>query len=149
MNKQQLPIGILGKYISILHRLEQKYTREVMKEYDLGYTSYNFLIYLYQNEGISQRKLCKDLQIDESLATRSMKVMEKQGYVKRERSKSDARNYALYLTDEGKNFTLKLKNNLHNFWNSITSDLSENQKLEFLKELKTMCNSASNLFDTL
>lgn len=35
---------ILGKSIAILHRREQKYMIQTMKEYGIGYSGYNFFI---------------------------------------------------------------------------------------------------------
>ena len=36
---------VLGRSIAILHRREQKYMIQTMKEYGIGYSSYNFLFY--------------------------------------------------------------------------------------------------------
>ena len=33
---------VLGRSIAILHRREQKYMIQTMKEYGIGYSSYNF-----------------------------------------------------------------------------------------------------------
>lgn len=44
----------LGKSIAILHRREQKYMISKMKELGIGYSGYNFLLYLEIHSGSSQ-----------------------------------------------------------------------------------------------
>ena len=59
---------ILGKSVAILHRREQKYMTKTMKEYGIGYSSYNFLFYLSANPGSSQKETCENMAVDEALA---------------------------------------------------------------------------------
>lgn len=83
--------GRFGKYIAVLHRQEQKYINRVMKSYGLGYSCYNFLLYLSRNEGVSQKALCRDMVIDEALAARAMKKLEGQGMSAGTKRKAAAR----------------------------------------------------------
>lgn len=87
---------MLGKCISILYRQEQKNNNAAMKHYDLKYSCYNFLIYLSQNEGVSQKEMCSPLSLDETLATRTMQKLQKQGFIARK--KENMRSYSVYLT---------------------------------------------------
>ncbi len=92
-------ISLLGKYISILHRQEQKSLNVSLKQYGLGYSSYNFLLYISRNEGSSQKDICQTLAINEALATRTMKKLEQKGYIIRKKEENNQRSYALYLTE--------------------------------------------------
>ena len=84
--KEEYPmISLLGKYISILHRQEQKSLNVSLKQYGLGYSSYNFLLYISRNEGSSQKDICQTLAINEALATRTMKKLEQKGYIIRKK----------------------------------------------------------------
>ncbi|MEE1443636.1 MAG: MarR family winged helix-turn-helix transcriptional regulator [Blautia sp.] len=69
---------ILGKSVAILHRREQKYMTKIMKEYGIGYSSYNFLFYLSANPGSSQKETCENMAVDEALAVRTMKKLQEQ-----------------------------------------------------------------------
>ena len=80
-----MSFSILGKYISILYRQERKLLNYIMREYDLGYSSYNFILYISSHPGSSQKEVCQNMVIDEALATRSMKKLERQGYLTRRR----------------------------------------------------------------
>ena len=67
----------IGRYISILYRQEQKYMSGLLSEYDFGFSSFNFLLYIARNEGVSQKQLCTILALDESLATRELRKIKK------------------------------------------------------------------------
>ena len=92
---------ILGKSIAVLHRREQKYMTQTMKEYGIGYSSYNFLFYLSANPGSSQKEMCENMAVDEALAVRTMKKLQEQGFVERKKSEAHGRSYAIYLTEKG------------------------------------------------
>ena len=93
---------ILGKSVAILHRREQKYMTKTMKEYGIGYSSYNFLFYLSANPGCSQKEMCENMAVDEALAVRMMKKLQEQGLIEREKSVENGRSYAIYLTEKGR-----------------------------------------------
>ena len=63
----------LGKSIAILHRREQKYMISKMKELGIGYSGYNFLLYLEIHSGSSQKQMCEAFAVDDALAVRKMK----------------------------------------------------------------------------
>ena len=50
---------VLGRSIAILHRREQKYMIQTMKEYGIGYSSYNFLFYLSAYPAAARRRCAK------------------------------------------------------------------------------------------
>lgn len=76
----------LGKSIAILHRREQKYMISKMKELGIGYSGYNFLLYLEIHSGSSQKEMCEALAVDEALAVRTMKRLEETGFIIRKKS---------------------------------------------------------------
>ena len=117
--------GIFGKYVSILHRQEQRHLSHVMQEYDVRPFSYPLLIYLYLNEGVNQRRLCQILSLDEALATRTMRKLEAEGYVHRERDPNDQRSYLLTLTKQGRELAEILKEELVNWWGELFADVDE------------------------
>lgn len=76
---------VLGRSIAILHRREQKYMIQKMKEYGIGYSSYNFLFYLSAYPGSSQKEMCENMAVDEALAVRTMKKLQEQGLIQRKK----------------------------------------------------------------
>ncbi len=131
----------IGKYISILHRQEQKYVSTCMKEYGLASPSYSFLSYLADNEGISQRELCSILVVDDALASRTMKDLERQGYIIRKRSDTDSRSYLLYLTDKAKDLVPKLVENYESWWETGLAKLKPEEQILLAEQLRIMAQT--------
>lgn len=138
--------GCFGKYIAVLHRQEQKYVNRVMKRYDLGYSCYNFLLYLSRKEGASQKALCTDMVIDEALAARVMKKLEAQDYVRREKP-AGGRTYRLFLTEKGQALVPVLREAVSGWWEKLTADWDDAHRVWFLAELPAMAAKAGKMID--
>lgn len=133
---------VIGKYISILHRQEQKYIAGKMKEYDLTAPSHSFLLYLYNNEGITQRELCSILALDIALASRTMNSLEEQGYIIRKKDERKAKAYNLFLTDKAKELVTVLSAEYREWWKKIWADMEEDKLRELVKELGVLADNA-------
>ena len=140
-----MSFSILGKYISILYRQERKLLNYIMREYDLGYSSYNFILYISSHPGSSQKEVCHNMVIDEALATRSMKKLERQGYLTRRREALDGRTYSLFLTPQGQELVPVIRRALEQWWEQLTAqaDLSQEELEIILPLLRKMSDSSS------
>lgn len=140
-----MSFSILGKYISILYRQERKLLNYIMREYDLGYSSYNFILYISSHPGSSQKEVCQNMVIDEALATRSMKKPERQGYLTRRREAPDGRTYSLFLTPQGQELVPVIRRALEQWWEQLTAqaDLSQ-EELEIILPLLRKMSEASS-----
>ena len=129
---------VLGRSIAILHRREQKYMIQAMKEYGIGYSSYNFLFYLSAYPGSSQKEMCENMAVDEALAVRTMKKLQEQGLIERKKSEEDARSYAIYLTEKGEAVIPKLRKALAGWWSQILSVLTEDEQQAMIHGVEKM-----------
>lgn len=139
--------GILAKYISILYRQEQKYINHVLSPYGLGYSSYKFLLYLSRNEGCSQKQMCRNMVIDEALATRVMKKLEEQGYVCRE--KGNGRTYQLFLSEKARELVPKIRQAVAVWWGNLTETWTKQQMDWVLQELPQMIEKANDMIEQI
>lgn len=57
---------------------------------------------LYQQDGLLQAELCKRIGIEQPTSVRTLDRMERDGFVKREKSPSDRRAFQIRLTDKGR-----------------------------------------------
>ncbi len=80
--------------------LTRKYSK-FLSAFDLTYTQYIVMLYLWEKESCNVRELGKTILLDSSTLTPLLKKLEVKGYIKRERSSSDERNLNISLTDEG------------------------------------------------
>lgn len=138
---------VLGKSISILHRREQKYMMHRMKEYGIGYSSYNFLMFLAYKEGCSQREMCEGMSVDEALAVRVVKKLQEDNYIRREKSKEDGKRYEIYLTEAGWELIPKLRECLTQWWEQVLSELTEEDKLQTIKNLEKIAEKSALVLD--
>ena len=133
---------VLGRSIAILHRREQKYMIQTMKEYGIGYSSYNFLFYLSANPGCSQKEMCENMAVDEALAVRMMKKLQEQGLIEREKSVENGRSYAIYLTEKGEEIIPRLRNALAGWWTQVLSILSEEEQQRMISGVEKMAQQS-------
>lgn len=115
-----------GKYFSILCMQEQNHMDSIMQEYGLNKLTYPLLVYLSRNEGLNQRNLCKVLLLNESLANRTMRTLEADGFIARERDAEDKRSYILHLTSKGKKIAAVLADELDKWWSEVLQPLNDN-----------------------
>lgn len=131
----------IGKYISILYRSGTMYFNKNFNDYKIGSGQYMFLLFLSNNEGVTQEEISCKLYIDKGTTAKALKKLEEQGYVKRAVDENDKRAYKVYLTDEGKNSIDSIYKILVNWNNILTYDFSEEEKEVALKLLKRMINN--------
>ncbi|KAB1439913.1 MarR family winged helix-turn-helix transcriptional regulator [Candidatus Galacturonibacter soehngenii] len=82
--------------------------KEVVKQYkpyldeiDLTYTQYITMMVLWDKKSLNVKTLGKCLYLDSGTLTPLLKKLEKQGYIKRERSVEDERNLIVTITKKG------------------------------------------------
>ena len=114
---------ILGKSVAILHRREQKYMTKTMKEYGIGYSSYNFLFYLSANPGSSQKEMCENMAVDEALAVRTMKKLQEQGFVEKRNQKHTEGLMPFISRRREKRLYQKMRKALTVWWSQVLSVL--------------------------
>ncbi len=115
---------------------------QVVQQYGLGPSSYNFLLCLAANEGASQKQLCEKMLVDEAIATRAMKKLEKQGFITRQKDRNDLRCYALYLTEKGREIIPILQASLQDWWTTLTEDFPAEDLEKLLAQCEQMTQKA-------
>lgn len=133
---------VLGRSIAILHRREQKYMTQTMKEHGIGYSSYNFLFYLSAYPGSSQKEMCENMAVDEALAVRTMKKLQTQGLIERKKSVENGRSYAIYLTEKGEEMIPRLRSALTGWWTQVLSVLPEEEQQRMINEVEKMAKQS-------
>lgn len=140
MNNQD---NSIARWVSILYRYGQSFISKYAEPYNLGSGQYIFLIALYKKDGVSQEEMSKYLKLDKSTATKAIKQLEKEGYVRREIDEHDKRAYKIFLTQEAMNIKSELNEVINKWENMLSSGLSQSEKEIFMKLLKKMAENAS------
>ena len=85
----------------VLYRTFLAYISKAIASKDLSFSDSVFLVNIGINEGISQEEIANVLAIDKAAVARSVKTMDKKGYITTKKSASDKRAKELYLSETG------------------------------------------------
>lgn len=132
----------INRWISILYRYGQSYISKQLETYNVGSGQYIFLIALYKKDGISQEEISDYLKIDKATTAKSIRRLEKEGYVKRDIDSKDKRAYKVYLTQKAFDIRPIIYNVLKK-WSAVLSEgLTEDEKSITLNLLSRMAKNA-------
>lgn len=112
----------LIKLINNLYRYTQAYTDEALKKFELSSGIYPFLLILYENEGISQNQISRELNVDKAMSARAVKKLIDLGYIKKDKDKHDSRACKLFLTAKAKAVIPEVIREINNWVNIISQD---------------------------
>ena len=119
-------------FISLIYRNHAKYLNKKVRDVNLTYGLYPFLIEIYNHDCISQEDLAKVLYLNESTVTRNLNKLEKKGFVKKTPEK---RKKIITLTDEGAEIAKKVMNYDEKWDEIIKKDLTKEEYINFKKTL--------------
>jgi DNA-binding MarR family transcriptional regulator len=92
---------IVGFHIRLAHVAVYRHFTETFSDLDLTQKQVSVLWLVNDHPGISQIAVGQRLQMDRATTMTIVNRLQDRGYLRRERSTSDARKQALYLTPEG------------------------------------------------
>lgn len=121
------PREILGP-IAHIYRSHLAYMTKELEAYRVGSGQFEFLLFLYHKDGVSQETLAKMLKVSKATSARAIQNLEKEGYVYRERDESDLRAYRVYLTDKGKEMRNIIFRKFTAFTDILFSDFTFEEK---------------------
>lgn len=128
----------LGKWISILYRQFQVYINNELKDLNITSSEYIFLIKLYENKELNQEELSSMYYIDKALTARSLKNLEKKGYIQRLKDENDKRAYKICVTQKAVLIKSRIYEALESWDKTICANVSDNTIKEVAKVLKEM-----------
>ena len=92
----------ISKYSSMAYRLSQIYFDEQLAPYHIGCGQQFFLLQIFKNPGISLQELASNGSFDKATATRAVKKLEEEAYVRTETDGEDKRVRHIYATEKAK-----------------------------------------------
>ncbi len=91
----------LGHLTAIAARLFGRALQARISDYGVSAGQWPLLLFLWEEDGLSQKELSRRVQIEEPTTARTIDRMERGGLVRRERNQRDRRQINLRLTDRG------------------------------------------------
>lgn len=141
---QMKEITIIRNF-GILYRTFLSYISKSIVSYDISFSDSVFLVNIGENEGISQEEIANALAIDKAAVARSVKDMEKKGYVITKKSASDKRAKELYLSEAGRE-VFQYMLDLHEEWlKQVLGDLGSDETKNFADIINSISERAKNI----
>ena len=132
----------LSKLTGCIYRCTQVYANEILKQFGLTSGSYPYLLTLFNNDGINQNQISRELDINKAMSAREIKKLIRLNYVKKEIDPDDARAYKLYLTEEGRSLIPEILQAMNHWNNTITQGLNDREKKELVRMLDIVLKEA-------
>ena len=126
----------LGKYIAGIYRNTQCIINKRLEGYDIGCGQQDFLYIICNNEGISQKELSEKLHIGKATTAKSIKNLESNGYIRREKDSEDKRFYKIYLTDKGREIAPLINSTFEDMLDIYSEGFSDEEYIYVLNSLK-------------
>ena len=100
-----MSLGRLGEFLGFrLRRVQNQLSRDFASataSHNLRSGLFSSLALISANPGVSQNELSREVGLDKSVTVTIVDELETRGWATRERSKSDRRRHALFVTPEG------------------------------------------------
>lgn len=135
----------LPKILSIIFRSHNMYLSNLLKETEINFGEFPFLIDLYRRDHITQKDLADEFNVSEGTVARAVKKLEDKGLIKRKENPKNRREKIITITDEGKDFASKVFDIDGEWEDEILNHLSEDERLIFKKELLKVEENSSEI----
>lgn len=116
----------IGRMITVLYRKSQSYLSFALSKYNLTSAEKPIFAILQIYDDVTQEALSSLLSIDKAATARTVKSLEKKGFVKRVQDEHDKRQNRVTLTDEARKLWPDVKNELLNFNKLLTQNIDTN-----------------------
>jgi len=99
-----------------------------LQEFGLYHAQGMILFHLWREDGVAQNVLAQALNITPPTATNTLQRMERNGWVRRRRDKTDQRIVRVYLTEKAGALHEEVRNTFRALDQELTAVLSENER---------------------
>lgn len=138
----------ISRYISMLYRLNNSYFCRRLEKFGLRGGQQVFLIHILKNPGCSFQELAQAGDFDKATATRAVRKLEEQGYVRLEMDEADKRVRHIYLTEDARQVLDETWRSVENWIEVITEGFTEEEKIIEEQLLERMVKNAHNYMET-
>lgn len=114
------------KLITILEVI-RNYTKEPLAQLGITHGHFITLLYISENEGVTQAQLSEIHRKDRNIVSRNIDVLEEKGFVIRKRGIVDRRSFTIHLTDLGHSVISTHKNLIKESEQEALSNLSKDE----------------------
>ena len=120
--------GRIGFNLTLIARTRRAFVANAMSEYGFAPPMYEIAIYIWRHPGGSQDAVTEATLFDKATVARGAQKLEALGYIRRQCSERDRRQYELYLTEKGEVLASDAYRAFTQWTDILTRGLSETEK---------------------
>ncbi len=139
----------IGKYISMLYRMNNSFFSRRLYEYGLRGGQQVFLLHISRHPGCSFQELAHAGHFDKATATRAVRKLEEEGYVRLLMDEEDKRVRHIYLTEEAQSLMDETWKSVEAWTDIITEGFTEEEKMLEEHLLSRMAANAHNYTEAM
>lgn len=117
----------LGHKLITILEVTRNYTKEPLAKLGITHGHFITLLYISENEGVTQAQLSEIHRKDRNIVSRNIDVLEEKGFVIRKRGIVDRRSFSIHLTDLGHSVISTHKNLIKESEQEALSNLSKDE----------------------
>jgi len=137
----------VGKWISRIYRSGQKYFNLELQGLGIGSGQIPILNHLFQKDGIIQDRLAENIGIDRTTLNRTIRKLEKNKFIRKDKNPHDKRSYLVFLTEKGYALKPQIGPILSGWTDILTNGMDSAEKGYFLELLKRASQNAKSATD--
>ncbi|WP_141604208.1 MarR family winged helix-turn-helix transcriptional regulator [Terrilactibacillus laevilacticus] len=135
----------IGKLIAYISRQNQKILSKELRPFNIGGGGqHSFLKTILMNPGINQDRLTTKLKYDKATTARSVKQLERNGYIERVTNQNDRRSNLLFPTQKAKDFYPTFQKILDRSNRKLTKLLTNEEENQLIVLLQKICKHGDN-----
>lgn len=127
------------KLISILEAMRNN-AKETLAKIDITHGDFIILLYISENEGVTQAELANISKKDRNVIGRHIDSLEKKEFIKRKRTEFDRRSYTVNLTEKGQEILSSYGHLIVKSEQESLKKLNSNEKRELYNLLDKIVN---------
>lgn len=140
--KNRIPIE---KYFRAIHRNVRTMLNEELQAYGISESQLEYLVTVYENEGINQKELSEMLDVGKASVTKAIKQLIKKDLIHRKINPADNRNYQLNTTESGKKTGKSCEQKFDKIHKLVLLEFSWNEVKTLSELLERMYTKTSEL----
>jgi DNA-binding MarR family transcriptional regulator len=131
-------VETVGYNLTKLCKLYFNYLNIVLSEFGLYEGQHNFMMLLWEHDGLAQSEICQRLQVEPASVSKGIERVENAGFIQRHPDPDDARANRIYLTERGRALEQPVKAALTKVEDQLLANMSTEERLLLRRLLMQM-----------
>ena len=137
--------GKIGITLTLISRTRRAAIANAMASYGFASPMYEIAIYVWRHPGESQDAITEATLFDKATVARGAQKLEALGYIRRESSERDRRQYELYLTEKGAQVARGISDRINSVVAQASAGLGDEDRRIMYRALSSVCGNLARL----